>query len=316
MIDEFKVSIHNNYWEFKKYTDGIVLARTTKEITSQMDYRWLNFEIPTNFKNIFSSKKVLLTMVFETDTEVNFSPFLHHHGMCVQILNRKCLTKGKTEVSWLFNPKISTFTSISITATDFPVSTKLKLLALSFSLPTREPIEYGRFTYGKIQIINSQRTESKILTVKKFTSIAPGVSLMIRTHGTSRVSTYAWYAGKSLSRDVFWNLGIENEFDGFLGETIIGNDVWIGKDVNIMGGLTIGDGAIIGTGAVVTKDVPPYAIVGGVPAKVIRYRFDEATISAFLRIKWWDWEDEIIKERLGDLTGDNISDFIKKYDIE
>lgn len=316
MIDEFKVSIHNNYWEFKKDTDGIVLVRTTKEITSQMDYRWLNFEIPTNFKNIFSSKKVLLTMVFETDTEVNFSPFLHHHGMCVQILNRKCLTKGKTEVSWLFNPKISTFTSISITATDFPVSTKLKLLALSFSLPTREPIEYGRFTYGKIQIINSQRTESKILTVKKFTSIAPGVSLMIRTHGTSRVSTYAWYAGKSLSRDVFWNLGIENEFDGFLGETIIGNDVWIGKDVNIMGGITIGDGAIIGTGAVVTKDVPPYAIVGGVPAKVIRYRFDEATISAFLRIKWWDWEDEIIKERLGDLTGDNISDFIKKYDIE
>lgn len=68
----------------------------------------------------------------------------------------------------------------------------------------------------------------------------------------------------------------------------IGNDVWIGHRAVVMNGVSVGDGAVIGTNAVVTKDVPPYAIVGGVPAKVIRYRFDEATIARLLALKWWD----------------------------
>ena len=75
----------------------------------------------------------------------------------------------------------------------------------------------------------------------------------------------------------------------------IGNDVWIGEDVKIIGGVTIGDGAIVATGATVTKDVPPYAIVGGVPAKVIRYRFDMPTIDFLLKDKWWDKPVDWIK---------------------
>ena len=87
------------------------------------------------------------------------------------------------------------------------------------------------------------------------------------------------------------------EVHKFIGETkenyvIIGNDVWIGKGAKIMEGVTIGDGAIVAAYAVVTKDVPPYAIVGGIPAKLIRYRFDSKDIEWLLELKWWDKEPE------------------------
>lgn len=78
----------------------------------------------------------------------------------------------------------------------------------------------------------------------------------------------------------------------------IGNDVWIGANVVILPGVKIGDGAIVAAGAIVTKDVEPYAIVGGVPAKLIRYRFDKTIIDAFLKIRWWDWPIEKIKDSM------------------
>ncbi len=82
------------------------------------------------------------------------------------------------------------------------------------------------------------------------------------------------------------------------GDIVIGNDVWIGYEAVIMAGVRIGDGAIIGTRAVVTKDVPPYAIVGGVPARTIRNRFDDSVIEALQKIKWWDWDCETIRRNL------------------
>lgn len=91
------------------------------------------------------------------------------------------------------------------------------------------------------------------------------------------------------------------------GDTVIGNDVWIGYEAVIMPGVTIGDGAIIGTRAVVTGNVPPYTIVGGVPAKPIRKRFDDATIEKLEAMRWWDWDEEKIKRSIPLIQSGNIA---------
>lgn len=92
------------------------------------------------------------------------------------------------------------------------------------------------------------------------------------------------------------------------GDIVIGNDVWIGYEAVIMAGVTIGDGAIIGTRAVVTKDVPPYTIVGGVPAKPIRNRFSSEVISSLLEIRWWDWTNERIRRNISSIKSGCVSE--------
>jgi virginiamycin A acetyltransferase len=91
------------------------------------------------------------------------------------------------------------------------------------------------------------------------------------------------------------------------GDTVVGNDVWIGYGATIMPGVTIGDGAIVATGTVVTKDVPPYAIVGGNPAAILRHRFDEPTIARLLRIRWWDWDPAKVTRHVGALCGGDVA---------
>ena len=90
------------------------------------------------------------------------------------------------------------------------------------------------------------------------------------------------------------------------GDTIIGNDVWIGNNVTIMQGIKIGDGAIIGTNSLVTKDIEPYTIVGGNPARGIRTRFDEDTIAFLLQLQWWNWEVAKITNHLDSITSGDI----------
>lgn len=135
------------------------------------------------------------------------------------------------------------------------------------------------------------------LIIGKFCSIACGAKFIFNSanHTLSSLSTYPF--------PIFfqeWGLDrkdVANAWDN-KGDIVIGNDVWIGYEAVILAGVTIGDGAIIGTRAVVTKDVPPYTIVGGVPAKPIKKRFQDETISSLLEIKWWNWPKEKIAENI------------------
>lgn len=105
-----------------------------------------------------------------------------------------------------------------------------------------------------------------------------------------------------------WGLSIQDVAKAWdnKGDIVVGNDVWIGYESVILSGVTIGDGAIIGARALVTKDVPPYTIVGGIPAKQIKKRFDDATIEKLLKIRWWDWPDEKVKEKLPEILRGDI----------
>jgi serine acetyltransferase len=94
---------------------------------------------------------------------------------------------------------------------------------------------------------------------------------------------------------------------------VIGNDVWIGTRVFIRDGVSIGDGAVIAAGAVVVSDIPPYAIAGGVPAKIIRYRFREAEIEQLLEIKWWEWDERSLREAQTNIACNNMPGFLEKY---
>ena len=143
------------------------------------------------------------------------------------------------------------------------------------------------------------------LQIGKFCSIACGAKFLFNSanHTLSSLSTYPFPL-------FFEEWGLEkkdvtNAWDN-KGDIVIGNDVWIGYEAVVLAGVTIGDGAIIGTRAVVTKNVLPYTIVGGVPAKPIKKRFSEETISALLEIQWWNWSKERIARNIGAIQCGNI----------
>lgn len=132
-------------------------------------------------------------------------------------------------------------------------------------------------------------------------SVGPNLKIVAGNHPVSEcISTYpAFYGGKCMVSfegvvPYFEEYSYADKENGFL--VVIGNDVWIGENVSILNGITIGDGAIIAAGAVVTKDVLPYSVVGGVPAREIKKRFDDNTIKYLINLKWWEKDDEWLRD--------------------
>jgi acetyltransferase-like isoleucine patch superfamily enzyme len=169
--------------------------------------------------------------------------------------------------------------------------------------------DIGRHTYGTPTI--HWWGEPAALKIGSFCSIAKGVQIFLGgNHRADWVTTYPFSAladwpqaeaipGHPASR----------------GDVVIGNDVWIAADAMIHSGVTIGDGAVIGAASVVRRDVPPYAIVIGNPAQVTRKRFSEPQIAALLAIRWWDWDDDRIREALTVLMSSDLNAFLERCGV-
>lgn len=149
------------------------------------------------------------------------------------------------------------------------------------------------FSIGAFSNIDGEAGEGIIrcCSIGRYCSIAKHVQIGVANHPTDWLSISArQYSPTYLNFNRFVGKSCHVLPHEMFQKTIIGNDVWIGTNAVVMGGVTVGDGAIIAAGAVVTKDVPPYAIVGGVPARVIRYRFPPKIISELLSLQWWNYD--------------------------
>lgn len=153
--------------------------------------------------------------------------------------------------------------------------------------PRYRRYEIGDFTYGDPKVVSFR--EGSTLRMGKFCSLSKNVTIFLGgEHRTDWITTFPFSA-------LFEEAAHVKGHPATKGDVIIGNDVWIGFGVTILSGVTIGDGAAIAAQSVVTSSVKPYEIVGGNPAKHIKFRFNEETIAKLLAIRWWDWDLEKIK---------------------
>lgn len=173
-------------------------------------------------------------------------------------------------------------------------------------------VSVGRGTYGVSRRTLQGVTREVPVTIGNYCSIAGDAQIHCLTdHATHLVSTYPFrimMLGEAVEDPRAEPLATEKRRPNQA--VVIGHDVWVGARAMILSGVTIGSGAIVAAGAVVAGDVPPYAIVGGVPAKVLRYRFPPEMVADLLEIAWWDWPDERIKASLDLFYGD-VAAFIR-----
>jgi len=163
----------------------------------------------------------------------------------------------------------------------------------------------GQFSYGVPNVLSWG--ESATLVIGNFCSFADGIDILLGgNHRPDWVSTYPfpaishWPEAQHIVGHPATN-----------GDVVIGNDVWIGYKATILSGVTVGDGAVVGASALVTRDVPPYAVVGGNPARIIRMRFSDEIIRQLLEVRWWDWDLERIRRHIPLLMQEDISKFLK-----
>jgi acetyltransferase-like isoleucine patch superfamily enzyme len=164
-------------------------------------------------------------------------------------------------------------------------------------------ISVGEYTYGIPSVF--YWGENAILKMGKFCSIASYVFIYLGgNHRSDWISTYPFPVFFPEAHHIKGHPATK-------GDVIIGNDVWIGNSAVILSGVTIGDGSVIGANAVVTKNVSPYSIVVGNPAREVKKRFSEEEVEILLKIKWWDWSIQKIKENLESICCNNIKQFLK-----
>jgi acetyltransferase-like isoleucine patch superfamily enzyme len=169
-------------------------------------------------------------------------------------------------------------------------------------------VEVGRHTFGEPTVVFFRGDTCKV-RIGAFSGISSNAEIMPGgIHRLDWVSTFPFRA--------LWGLpGAFEDGNPFSkGDVEIGNDVYIGRKACILSGVRIGDGAVVGAHSVISRDVPPYAIAAGAPARVVRYRFCEQQREALLRIAWWTWSDEEILDHVDALNGMSVEEFIARYD--
>jgi acetyltransferase-like isoleucine patch superfamily enzyme len=175
---------------------------------------------------------------------------------------------------------------------------------------TLKRFEIGEWTHGHFGL-TVLSPEGGTLRIGRFCSIARGVKISLGgEHRSNWISTYAFPAllpGAEKFRST--------DFSRSKGDVTIGNDVWVGIDSIIMSGVTLADGMIVGAGSVVRRSFPPYSIVAGNPASLAGYRFPKEIIDELVKIRWWDWPLEKIREALPLMLTENVEQFVNKYRV-
>lgn len=164
-----------------------------------------------------------------------------------------------------------------------------------------DQFEIGDYTYGVPEV--SALWQGARLKIGRFCCLAGGIKIILGdNHRLDWLTTYNF----PIFPDQWPESAGIKDYWFTKGDVVIGNDVWIGQDVTILSGVTIGDGAVIGAGSVVAKDVEPYAIVVGNPARLVRKRFSEEAIARLLALKWWEWPEEKVRRHLRTLCSGDL----------
>jgi acetyltransferase-like isoleucine patch superfamily enzyme len=177
--------------------------------------------------------------------------------------------------------------------------------------PARRPpahVDIGRHSFFGSGARFLTYTAEERIRIGKYCSFAADVTIFTGGgHSTDTVSTFPF-------ENVLFGATNPTRSSRSTRDTVIGNDAWVGDRAVIAGGVHVGDGAVVGTAAVVLADVPPCAVVAGNPATVLRYRFSKGTVAALLRIAWWEWGDEELRDRL-EWFFRPVGDFVRRFDV-